>query len=348
MTYDTTIPSFTVDKSLNYVANSMLKEEMSNFNFKSSATTCEITGLNDNAVADIKIPDCVTSIRYDAFYGCKNLTGITIPESVTSIGGSAFSYCSSLTNINVSENNKNYKSINGNLYSKDETILIQYAIGKTANEFTIPDSVTGIGQHAFYGCSSLITITIPNSVTGIGQYAFCGCSSLITITIPNSVTSIGQYAFQRCISLTSIIVSESNLYYLSIDGNLYSKDGKSLIQYAIGKTATTFKIPDSVTSICSAFSFSSCLTSVTIPDSVTSIGSGAFRDCYSLTSIAIPNTVKSIGVFAFWCCGELNSILYNGTIKQWNSITTGENWKDGVSSSCVVYCTEENISISNC
>ena len=164
---------------------------------------------NCSSLTSIEIGDSVTSIGNYAFIGCSSLTSIEILDSVTSIGEGAFVYCSSLTSIMVSENNANYYSLNGNLYSKDKTILIQYTIGKTDKHFTIPDSVTSIGDDAFSGCESLTSIEIPDSVTSIGEGAFVYCSSLTSIVIPDSVTSIGHYAFQNCRSLTSIEIPNS-------------------------------------------------------------------------------------------------------------------------------------------
>ncbi len=183
-----------------------------------------------------------------AFAGCSSLESITIPSSVTSIGYGVFSCCSSLTEIVVDENNPNYSSLDGNLYDKHKTALIQYAGGKTATSFVIPNSVTSIGDSAFYDCSSLESITIPNSVMSIGYEAFRYCSSLESITIPNSVTSIGGEVFKYCSSLESIT------------------------------------IPNSVTSI-GIYAFYDCssLESITIPNSVTSIGNYAFSGCSNLT-----------------------------------------------------------------
>ena len=151
----------------------------------------------------------VTGIGNSAFYQHFSLTSIVIPGSVTSIGNYAFNRCSRLTSITVDEGNQYYKSIDGNLYSKDGKKLIQYAIGKKDTHFEIPSSVTSIGDHAFYYCSNLTSIVIPDSVTSIGHYAFYYCSSLTSVTIGNSVTSIGYSAFSWCRNLTSIFIPDS-------------------------------------------------------------------------------------------------------------------------------------------
>ena len=251
---------------------------------------------NCTSLTSVTIPNSVTSIGNDAFYGCSSLTSVTIPDSVTSIGYSALSSCTSLTSIEVSYDNENYSSVDGVLFDKDKTKLIQYPAGSNRTIYSIPNSVISIGSDAFVGCTSLTSVTIPNSVTSIGGSAFSGCTNLTSITIPDSVTSIGSYAFEDCTSLTSVTIGNS---VTSIGGSAFS-----------GCTnLTSITIPDRVTSI-GSYAFEDCtsLTSVTIGNSVTSIGGSAFSGCTSLTSITIPDSVTSIGDYAFYECTSLKSV----------------------------------------
>ena len=156
--------------------------------------------------------------------------------------------------------------------------------------------MTDIGNFAFSGCTSLVSINIPNSVTRIGDSAFSGCTSLASIDIPNSVTDIGNFAFSGCTSLASIDIPNS---VTSIGFSAFS-----------GCTSlASIDIPNSVTSIgFSAFRGCTSLASIDIPNSVTSIGNYAFQGCTSLASIDLPNSVTSIGDGAFYGCTSLASI----------------------------------------
>ena len=174
-----------------------------------------VTSIGDVAFYDcsgltsITIPDSVTSIGDSAFLECTGLTSITIPNSVESIGHDAFLGCTGLTSINVARGNNYYSGNNGVLFNKKKTELIRYPEGKSQTSYTIPNSVTSIGEMAFLCCTGLTSITILDSVTSIGACAFADCTGLTSITIPDSVTSIGYGTFDGCTGLTSITIPNS-------------------------------------------------------------------------------------------------------------------------------------------
>ena len=250
------------------------------------------------SLTSINIPNSVTTIGNGAFSRCSSLISINIPNSVTTIGRGAFSRCNSLTSITIPNSvvtiiGNPFYFWYGNLYNeskafiyedhvlfnKNKTTLIAY-IAREKN-YTIPNSVTTIGEGAFNGCHFLTSIKIPNSVTTIGEGAFNGCYSLTSINIPNSVTTIGKLAFNGCYSLTSI------------------------------------NIPNSVTTIENRV-FIDCksLTSINIPNSVTTIGESAFACCRSLIRINIPNSVTTIGNCAFRFCRRLPSHIKSNIIQR--------------------------------
>ncbi len=130
-----------------------------------------------------------------------------IPASVTKIEGRAFDHCNSLKSITVSPDNSCYSSLNGVLFNKDKTRLIQYPAGKEENAYSVPESVTEIGEGAFGLCKRLTAITIHDGVTEIGDWAFAKCKGLKNITIPDNVVFIGDGLFYICESLESVTVS---------------------------------------------------------------------------------------------------------------------------------------------
>lgn len=115
----------------------------------------------------------------------------------------------------------------------------------------IPATVTDIMEYAFDSCASLRDINIPSSVKNIEEGAFDNCTDLESIMIPGSVIKIGEHAFYCCDNLKSITVAHDNPVYKSVNGNLYSKDGKVLIQYAPKKEEKFFVIPYGVSVVAS-------------------------------------------------------------------------------------------------
>lgn len=252
---------------------------------------------------------------------------------MTIIGSSAFDGCNNLNELHISSLeawcrirfNDTPLSYANHLYMNGEEI----------KELIIPNTVTSIGDFAFYGSRSLTSVTIPNNVISIGQSSFYNCSSLLSVTIPNSVTSIGDYAFSRCRSLTSITIPNS---VINIGNNAFS---------LCNLTSITF--PKSVRNI-GSYAFCGCsqLASITLPESIRNIGSSAFSGCKSLKEVhisnlalyctinfeyrpfdsalhlylngdeikdlVIPNSVPFIGSYAFCYCPNLKSVNISNSV----------------------------------
>ena len=186
-------------------------------------------------LASITLPNSVTSIGSYAFYHCKGLTSITIPNSVTSIGNYAFWDCTGLINFEVDENNSQFSSVDGVLFNKEKTELLEFPKGRKESEYILPNSVTSIGAFAFCDCTGLTSITLPNSVTSIGHSAFNGCTGLTSITLPNSITSIDSSAF----SASGLrIISISNPVPPSVGNDAFNTEDEITVSVPINLVET--------------------------------------------------------------------------------------------------------------
>ena len=174
----------------------------------------------------------------------------------------------------------------------------------SGGDVVIPDTVTGIGELAFEGCTGLKSVTIPDSVTSIGANAFSG-TSLTDIIIPDSVTSIDEYVFSGCVKLEKINVASGNTKYSSVDGMLYNKSKTILLVCPQGKRGKVM-IPNTVTDI-SEYAFYDCsgLTEVTIPASVKQIERCAFSDCRGLKTLNIYTLYPLVDEEAFYVYFDL-------------------------------------------
>ena len=280
-----------------------------------------VTRIGDRAftycsnLAMATLPVALQEIGEYAFAQCSKLTSVAIPAGLKTIGAGAFAGCSNVSAITVEAKNADYVVMDGILFNKEKTALVQYPAGRVATSYVIPKEVTSIGGSAFNSAKNLTAVTIPAGVTEIGNEAFVNCVKLTSITIPAAVKTIGANVFGYCHELAEIKVEAANTAYTSADGVLFDKAKKTLIKYPERRNATAYAIPAEVTNIESyAFEYTQNLTSITIPTSVKKIGVAAFASTV-LTSVVIPDGVDTISGMTFRWCSNLRSVTLPASIK---------------------------------
>ena len=267
------------------------------------------------------VPSGVTEISSGAFSRSPQMNAITISETVTTIPASTFDALKSLTAINVNANNTTFKSDGGILFTKDGKTILRYPIAKTGTSYSIPTTVTTIGNSAFYWVRNLESITIPSSVTKVEAYGFDSCPKIKIITIPSKVTTIGYRGFGYMTGLkylniqaktpttvdadafkgttgisTMTYIGTSSEFSSSKWGSLTNVSGKTkycnseVNDYTIVKyndsTATSVYLPEFATYIKNG-ALPTTLTSVTLPKALTGYDAYLFDSCKALTAIYV-------------------------------------------------------------
>ncbi len=315
----------------------------------SSLTISSTGAIGANAFKDcrtllsVTIPEGVTSIGDNAFSGCYGFKSVSIPSTVTQIGEYAFAYCTGLKRIEIPQDLKVIASGTFSGCAVLDSVTIPESvtsIGRNAfascsalDSIAIPSSVNYVGEYAFNGTpwfnnqpdgliyAGLVAykykgtmpentaITLIEETKGISGYAFENCTGLTSMTIPAGVISIGPLAFRGCTALTGIVVDESSENFSTEEGVLFTKNIDTILCYPIGRTATSYVLPSTVTVI-NDNAFLNCvtLTEVSIPEGVSLIGEYAFSGCSGLASLTLPLSVDSICIYGFYDCGGLRNI----------------------------------------
>ena len=299
---------------------------------------------NSDFLVSIVIPSSVTTIGYEAFYGCTALvtadlteglcelhnrafgncalTHIYIPSTLTTLhaanaGDAPFSGCSSLDAVTFAPGITElpYSLLRGctGLTSIDipntVTTIGDYAFANCTGlaSVRIPSSVETVGSSAFAGCTALAELNLPNSVTSVGSGAFQDCTSLTTLSVPGSVESIGYTAFKGCTGLTSVRLSEG----LVTLGAQAFRDCTGLTGIYIPSTPKNVSASNNGDGI---FNGCTALKSVSFSPELTAIPYSLLRGCPGVTSLTIPDTIEKIGSYAFAGCTSLKTVRISSTV----------------------------------
>ena len=257
------------------------------------------------------------TIAARAFNGCTALQTIKLPARLTDIVlsrytigasgvntddiNSAFVGCTSLNSITVAKGSNTYKAVDGVLYSADGKTLV-YCPETKSGAFAIPAGTQTVAAGAFIGCTEITEITVPNTVTLIGECAFYGLSeNLVKLTIAGNAFNdmvIDDYAFAGCSALADVVF-ESGCKISTISKGAF-----------MGSGIKALNIPASVSSIeADAFKDCSKLASVTFAENGKTLkfGANVFANCTSITSVALPANVSEVpGIFNG--CTKLESV----------------------------------------
>lgn len=191
----------------------------------------------------------VTSVSYEAFALCKNLNSVTIPSTVKTIGIRSF-------------------------------------YGTKISKITVPSKTKTIGQGAFGSCKSLKTIVMPGDFKLKLEedtddklwYVASDQSAVDTITF-NTKLKLANVSY---LSANNLVVAKNDPSYQSIEGVIYTKDGKAIVR--VPQKRTELKIKEG----CTEFNMQSVLYNSTDSEG------DEFNNCSKLKKIVIPSSVKSI------------------------------------------------------
>ena len=261
----------------------------------------QAVAMNEN-VKTVILPDSVREVRTGALANCMEMTEIRLSSGLQTIRAGSLSGGFQPALI-LPEANPYFHVVDGTIYSKDNTEIVYHPASWETDSFVIPDSVTRIGEGAFYGNTNLMSVTIPDGVTEIGPEAFYNCA-MSNVALPGGLTYIGDRAFCGCSELTEITIPESVTSF-----------GEGIISYC--ENLASVNLPYNMTVLPKGtFNYCTALETVDLPDGITEIGDKAFCECLGMTHIELPENVTVIGEQAFYTCNQLQSITLPSALRK--------------------------------
>lgn len=338
-------------------------------------------------ITSAAIPESVRHIGRSAFYQCTNLTQVVLPSTLTAIEDYTFYHCDNLASLSTriyNETEQRYDTVAGlpqTLNTIGRSAFYKCALGNSStdtdyDELVIPDSVTSIGDYAFYGCGFTVStengdvqkgvdsVVIGKGVTAVGNYAFANMGSLKSVILGDNVLSVGERAFYKCAALTDVVfgnriesIGERAFYGCSaLTAAHLPGSVRTIGDYAFYKCTSLSEVSLGNAESIGDYAFFGCtaLANIRLPKTLTSIGKQAFRNCSSLQGIYLPASVSEIGTHAFYGCNALTvytdrAAAGEGWNARWNSsyrpVVWGCTFSDGALVSFVL--TQTSISNTN-
>ena len=272
-------------------------------------------------LVNMKLPDSVAAIGEGAFLNCNELVSLRLPASLSSFDPAMLG-CKKLTDLTVSENNPNFSSVDGVLFSKDKTTLVYYLPTRENAEYAVPDGTKEIADKAFSENVSLTKVTLPASLERVGANAFSNCMSLETVSfaaeskqlviddrafnntavssvsLPAGVSALGDEVFTN--SALAEIEFAANSSLTALGNNVFSNTDLVNVTLPAGLRV----LGNSVFRNCTL------LESTVLPEGLTTMGDATFYGCSALTSVSLPSTLHTMGTETFYGCSSLTRITF--------------------------------------